>query len=192
MISYVPCHVTDLEEVRSEIFNLCNLQFDVDKEVFRKIEIDHALLLPKLAENLDRFGMTDHIAMIYVNNLKNRRTHIHIDVSEEDDLGFNLLIPVRNYQNTYRNYFTIREGAPEFPMENLVHGEQGTPIKDIRFNKEDATLDFRIHTTYPTIHNTRYAHNFESFTGDLRLMFVVMLRKTWELKPEHYDISISP
>lgn len=192
MISYMPVYIDNLEIVREEIYQLCESQFDVNKSVFRKIEIDDILQLPNLTAALYKFDMVNHIAYSYVNVIVNYRTHIHIDVDEDDSLQYNLLIPIKHYENTYRNYFSLVEGAVPIPTDNIIHGDEGTPIRDVRFNKDDVILDYRIRTTYPTIHNTRYPHNFESMTGLPRMMFVVMLKNTWELKHEYYDITISP
>lgn len=188
MISYIPIKVDNLDLVQKEIYTYSKTLFDVDSKCRVKMNVKEMINLPSIYDMLKDLAMLDHIEMIYIFTIEpGYRTEVHVDVIDDhkkfEHLSYNFLVPLFGNDESYRNYYSLKENA------------SGTIYKEMvtYYNKNDTILDYRIRTTYPTIHNIRYPHDFENLSKTQnRSMCSFRLRNTWQLKYSYIDYNLSP
>ena len=188
MISYIPIKVDNLDIVQKEICAYSKTLFDINARCRVKMNVKEMIKLPNINKMLKDLAMIDHVEMIYIFTIEpGYRTEVHVDVIEGhkkfEHLSYNFLIPLFGYDESYRNYYSLKENA-----SGVIYKEMVT-----YYDKNDTILDYRIRTTYPTIHNIRYPHDFENLsTTQNRSMCSFRLRNTWKLKQEYIDYNLSP
>jgi hypothetical protein len=188
MISYIPIKVNNLDIIKNEIIDFSKTLFDISKKCRVKLDIEKVLSLTHVHSMLKEMNMIEHLAMIYIFTIEpGYKTEVHVDIIKNsvklENLSYNFLIPLFGYEESFRNYYSLKNGA------------QGIDYKDIvtYYNIEDCILDKRIRTTYPTLHNIKYPHSFENLSQtNHRSMCSFRLKNTYTINYKFVDIGISP
>ena len=167
---YKPIRLNNLGTIKTEMFKVMSKHTNGNEPLFQYLEAKEFTEIPELKEQLQLYGIYDHICYSVINVSLQGSSNIHKDTG---NFIYSLNIPLAGFEKTFLNFF-----SPNKDPEHQTIGD----VSYLSYNRNECDLIGRFETNEPAVINTKVPHAFETPNSFPRIVILLRIEQSFDIQ----------